>query len=277
MKKRVHNKKTMLLLFFLLVSIPFGQAAGAEEMRTIPEEHQLPRLVDGADLLDPGDEASLGKMLDEISERQQCDVAVVTVGGLNGKTPQAYADDFYDYNGYGMGIDDDGILLLISMEDRDWHITTWAFGTTALTDEGIDYISEKFLPALSDGEYADAFRTYAELCDAFITQAKTGNPYDVGHMPKEKMSVIFIPVSLLIGLVLAVIVTGIMRLQLRSVRRQAAAASYIKPGSRNIRISRDIFLYRNIIRTKRPENNGGGSSTHTSSSGRSHGGGGGKF
>lgn len=277
MKNRVHNTMAVLLLSLLVSGMPLGQAVYGEEALTIPEEHQLPRLVDGADLLNSHEEVMLGGMLDEISERQHCDVAVVTMDSLKGKTPQAYADDFYDYNGYGMGDDDDGILLLVSMEDRDWYITTYSFGETALTLAGIEYISEKFLPDLSDGNYAEAFMIYAKQCDAFVTQAKTGKPYDVGHMPKEKMRLIFIPISLLIGLVLSLIVTGIMRLQLRTVRRQAAAASYIKPGSRDIRISRDLFLYRNIIRTERPKNNGSGSGSHISSSGRSHGGGGGKF
>ena len=30
--------------------------------------------------------------------------------------------DFFDYNGFGIGPDADGILLMISMEDRDWEI-----------------------------------------------------------------------------------------------------------------------------------------------------------
>ena len=30
---------------------------------------------------------------------------------FDGKTAQAYADDYYDYNGYGYGENDDGILL----------------------------------------------------------------------------------------------------------------------------------------------------------------------
>ena len=38
--------------------------------------------------------------LDEISEKQQCDVVVVTENSLDGKSAQDYADDFFDYNGY---------------------------------------------------------------------------------------------------------------------------------------------------------------------------------
>lgn len=275
MKNRVPTVKKMLLLcLMILLSLDGTILASAQ---TIPEERREPRLVDEADLLDSQEEAELEERLDEISERQQCDVAVVTVNSLNGKSAEAYADDFYDYNGYGMGEGDDGVLLLIGMESREWHITTYGFGIRALTDAGIGYISDQFLPDLRDGHYGDAFQIYAKLCDQFLTQARKGKAYDVENMPKEKMGLMWIPISAVIGLVLSLIVTGLMRLQLRTVRRQAAAASYIRPGSRDIRISRDMFLYRNVIRTQRPKDNDGGSSIHTSSSGRSHGGGGGRF
>ena len=276
MRQRNGKLSGCLCLFLMMAVLPFGQTICRGET-AIPEERQLSRLVDGADLLDTAEEKELLEQLDEISERQQCDVVVVTTDSLNGKTPEAYADDFYDYNGYGMGEDNDGMLLLVSMEKRKWHISTCGFGIEALTDAGIEYISENFLPDLSDGNYGDAFRIYASLCDEFITQAKEGNAYDVGNMPKGKVSLLWIPVSLLIGLVIALVVTGCMRAQLKTVRRQAAAVNYMKPGSMNLKVSRDIFLYRTVTRTERPKENEGGSSTHSSSSGETHGGGGGSF
>lgn len=263
----------------LLMTALFLGAITCQAKKAIPEERQLPRLVDGADLLNEGEEVELLEQLDEISERQQCDVVVVTADSLEGKTPEAYADDFYDYNGYGVGEDKDGMLLLVSMENRKWHISTCGFGIEALTDAGIEYISEKFLPDLSGGDYSDAFQTYASLCDKFITQARSGEAYDVGDMPKDGVSPLWIPGSFLIGLVFALIITGAMRMQLKMVRRQPAASNYMKPGSRDLRVSRDIFLYRTVTKTERPKDNGGGggSSTHIGSSGQTHGGGGGSF
>ena len=52
------------------------------------------------------------------------------------------------------------------------------------------------------------------------------------------------------------------------------AANYVKPGSMNISVSRDLFLYSRITKTERPKESSG---THTSSSGRTHGGRGGSF
>lgn len=259
------KKRLISILFVFIICVISVMPAYAESM---------PRLVDDADLLTDGEETTLLSKLDEISQRQKMDIVVVTTNTLEGKTPQAYADDFFDYNGYS----DDGVLFLVSMEDRDWHISTTGYGITAITDAGLDYISEKFLTDLSDGYYADAFHTYADYCDSFITQARTGEPYDVGTLPKDPFNPgMTLIISLGIGLVIALIATGVMKGQLKSVRAKSEATEYVKSGSMRVSESNEYFLYRNVSRIKKPEPSSGGSSTHTSSSGTSHGGGGGKF
>lgn len=140
MKKRI---SAFLFVFILCLSFGmtvFVREAGAENRA---------RLVDRAGLLDESGQAGLSAELDDISERQQLDVVIVTVNTLDGKTPMQYADDFYDNNGYGFGDKKDGVLLLISMGDRDWWISTTGYGITAFTDAGLEYMSEQFLPALS--------------------------------------------------------------------------------------------------------------------------------
>ena len=47
------------------------------------------------------------------------DIVIVTTNTLDGKLPTVYADDFYVAKEYGFGLDKDGVLLLISKEDRD--------------------------------------------------------------------------------------------------------------------------------------------------------------
>lgn len=269
MKKRIFKVLFVMILFFL----PASPAFAAED---------VPRLVDGADLLSDSEETVLRDMLDEISERQQVDLVIVTADSLEGKSPMEFADDFYDYNGYGFGDSYDGVLFLISMEERDWYISTTGFGITVITDAGREYISQHFLEDLSEGEYNAAFTIFAEMCDDFITQAREGEPYDVGNLPKEPFPFLMnLILALFIGFLLSFIVTSVMRGKLKSVHSQSRADSYIKKDSMQITNQRDMFLYRHIDRRRKPENDSsghsGGSAVHTSSSGRSHGGGGGKF
>lgn len=238
---------------------------------------QLPRLVDGADLLTDSEEQYILSMLDEVSERQQFDVAIVTTNTLDGKSPMAYADDFYDDNGYGWGTSYDGVLLLVSMEDRDWWISTCGYGITAFTDWGIECLSDQFLPDLGNGFYEDSFETFIEGCDEYITLARNGEPFDIGTEPFDAGSALFI--SIVVGLIAALVIVSSMKAQLKSVYKQNAA-NYLRGDSMKITDSHELFLYRNVNRTRRQtesSSGGGGSRTHTSSSGRSHGGGGGKF
>lgn len=258
-------KKICIVILALLLFISITAPVFAEEA--------MPRVVDQADLLTEAEEASLLSKLNAISSKQGMDVVVVTADTLGGKSPTAYADDFYDYNGYS----EDGILLLVSMEESDWWISTAGYGIIAFTDAGIEYLAEQFVPSLSDGDFAEAFEIYAGSCDEFINQARSGDPYNTHNLPKAPFAFFKnLLICLGIGFVIALIATGIMKGKLKTVRAQDSAASYVKNGSLNVTHRQDLFLYRDVKRTEKPKSSSG-SSTHTSSSGRSHGGGGGKF
>lgn len=277
MKKKIHIVFLMLALS-VLMAYPVSAS-----------KRTAPRLIDQAGLLLDSEGTELLGRLDEISERQKADIVVVTEKSLKGKSAMEYADDFYDGKGYGFGDKKDGILFLISMEERDWHISTKGFGITAVTDAGLEYMSEQFIDDLKEGEYAAAFTTFAVLCDDYLTQAYAGTPYDAGHLPKKPFAFIgMLALSLIIGFVISLIATGMMRSKLKSVYRQPAADSYLKKGSMKLTKENDLFLYQHIERREKPKNNdrphntsysnhSGGSSTHKSSSGATHGGGGGKF
>ncbi|MFA5575665.1 MAG: TPM domain-containing protein [Tissierellaceae bacterium] len=265
---------SMLLLLIITILLP-----GLGFAREIPEERLLPRLVDDAGLLTRDQEMSLVEKLDEISERQKLDIVVATVDSLGQSTPTEYADDFFDYNGYGFGDNADGILLLLSMEERDWAVSTTGYGITVFTDAGQEYLMGKVLEELREGNYYKGFDLYADLCDDFINQAKDKKPYDNGNMPKEPLSPKWIPISIFLGAIVSFIITGSMKRKLKSVSMQRAASSYLKDDSLKLGASRDLFLYTVVSKRERPKESSSstGSSTHTSSSGRSHGGSSGKF
>lgn len=262
------KKKLMTVLTaVLLCSALCGAAAMAA-----PKENHPQRLVDEADLLDADEEAELTELLDEISERQQFDVVIVTQESLDGDYPEEFADHYYDYGGYGYGEEYDGALLLIDMEYREWHISTTGFGIKALNDAKLEKIEDKIVPDLSENEYMAAFVTFAELCDEYVSKAKS--PLGILDM----ISIVRVLVSLVIGFLIALIPMTIMKGKLKSVHREETACDYIKKDSFLLTETRDHFLGSNITKKAKPKNNSsGGSRTHRSSSGRSHGGRGGRF
>ena len=262
------RKIQFISLFILLLFVAMMIPVSAE---------RAPRLTDAAGLLSESEQAALISTLDEISEKHQVDVIVVTIDSLGEMPPGECAEYFYDNFGYGFGSDKSGILLLISMEERDWYITSVGFGITSVNEAGRQYISDNMLGYLSDGYYAKAFEEFALCCDYLISLAETGDPFDYDDFPKEAFGVVkHLIIALIIGLVAAFIVTGSMKGKLKSVRHQTTAGNYVKNDSMKVTESRDLFLYRQVSRTEKPSDDDS-SDTHTSASGTTHSGGGGKF
>jgi uncharacterized protein len=246
MKNRI---VAVLLLLVICCAIPVSAS----------DDHPL--LVDQAEVLSSEEAIRVEKALQEVSDRYHVDVVVVTVESLGGLSAMAYADDYFDYMGYGVGPDRDGILLLISMEYNDWCISTSGLCLDRFDDAGLDQVEEAILPNLRVRDFEGAFLSYANACDEVMD-------FDI---------VTNLLIAVAIGLVTALIVTAVFKSQLKSVRSQSGAANYMKPGSMNVSRANDIYLYKNVSRRPKPQNNGSGGGSHRSSSGRSHGGRGGKF
>lgn len=266
-KNRIKRMVVAVFAMFLCM-LPVMKVCAAEN-----------RFVDNEGLVELGDAERINNLIDEVSERQQMDIVIVTVGSLEGKTATEYADDYYDYNGYGFGESKDGILLLISMEYRDWAISTTGNAIPAFTDAGQAFIIDRILPDLSEGNYSDCFIDFINWCDKFMTQAKTGSPYDVGELPKEPFSFFgALITSLVVGIIVSVVMVFVLKGQLTSVSKMTHAADYVRKNSLKVDANRDVYLYSNVVKTALPkESSGGGSGTHISSSGSSHGGSSGKF
>lgn len=282
-----HLRYVWMIVMCLLLSAV--TVAGRPFLCAEAEEAERPNVVDEVGLLTDAEKGALSAEIKEISQKQSCDIVIVAVPNeqLNGQNIRDYADDYFDYNGYGIGDDASGILLMLSM-DKDGHgnywISTCGYGITAFTDAGISYIGNAIVPYLKEKDYAGAFDVFAEQCDEFLTKARKGTPYDVDEMPKEPFKWdMVLYMSLVAGVVTGFIVVTTMKAKLKTVRPAKAAANYIRAGSMRLTRKSDIYLYRNVTRRARPKETsssgggGGGSSVHRSSSGRSHGGGGGSF
>jgi len=250
-------------------------------------------VIDQADLLDEFDIATLTEMAEEIHQNYGMDAVVLTVNSLGGKDAQSYADDYYDQNGYA----EDGVLMLLAMEEREYYITTSGETIYALTDYALYEMENAFLGDLSDGDYFDAFHSYLWDVDYYVNAYKESGAID-GYIPEEDRyyghdDVVYSAssedltgtvwlISAGIGLIVAAVAVLIMRASMNTKRSQHSAEEYMKAGTYALTRHQDLFLYSQVSKQRKPENNNtggssGGSGVHRSSSGRSHGGRGGKF
>lgn len=219
-------------------------------------------VTDQADLLSDSEEAALSAKLTEISGKFNAQIAVVTVAASSSHDVSWYTESIYDTAGFGYGSGHDGVLLLVCMYPREYRILSNGFAADAIGDYEIDAIGNAIVSDLSDGNYADAFREFADQCSYYLDGHINGFPFDFG-----KNLLIAFGAAFVIGL----IVVLILKAQLKSVRRQNRANVYEKPGSMHITLQRDLFLYRDVRRRKKETSNSSGS---RSSGGSRHVGGG---
>ena len=267
----------LALAMSLLAAAP-AMAAGAG----------ISRVIDEADLLTDAEETELAAKLDAVSERHQLDVVAATVNSTNGQDGVSFTDDFFDNNGFGYGDEENGIIMLIDMEEREVYINGTAdspdaFAHRAFTDYGREQILDGVFDYLGDGDYYGAFNRYADLCDEYMTKAEEGNPVDI-WIPDEKKkgtSPIAYVLSLFGGFGSAIASAAGKKAKLKTVRYNYGAANYAALGNLALSLQTDNFLNTNTRRTpivvSRP-NSGrtgggghyGGTTTHHSSSGRTH-------
>ncbi len=268
--KRKLNYASVLMICMILIMpllMPFTAKADGEGMvaPVYCQDGSLFPVVDAADLLTDDEENSLASHIYEVESKYNSAIVLVTVDTLGNRTVEEYGDDFYDYNGYGYGNSHDGILFLIDMGSRQWHITTTGSAIKVYTDSAQETLISKCGSDLSAGEYYSAFDKFISACDYRLGIIQTRRAF---NFPK------FL-ICLVAGLVLALIpLIGFVQ-QLKTVHREAGASNYSQKGLALTRKS-DRFMRKAVTRTARPKESSG-SSTHSGSSGTSHGGSSGSF
>lgn len=250
----------------------------AEESSKVSKDY----VVDNADLLTQTEENELSEKLQDISDELQFDVVVVTTNSTGSKTATEYADDYFDYNGYGRGSNNDGALFLVDMGDRKWAISTSGYGIEAIVDSALNDMEEEIVPYLKSGDYDGAFNEFADLTYDIVNDAKNGKSYSnstTSTTKNHKNIGTNLIVAFSIGAGISLIIILVYRSKLKPVKFQKEAKEYIVPGSFNLRRSDDVFLYFNITKVPIPKNNDSddSGSFHSSSSGSSHGGSSGSF
>ena len=208
----------------------------------LPENEQF--LYDEADLLTDPEEEKLVQKLEEVSHATNAQIVVVTLASMDGGNIDEFIDYLYETMGFGYGENHDGVLLLVSMDPREYRILSNGYAGTAIGPDQIDTLCDIVQPYLTKGTYATAFTYFANESEDFLAYYLEGSPFNAG---KSFM------ISLVIGIIAGLITAFVMKGKLKSVRKQDSARVYVKKGSMRLTYSRDIFLYRNVERTKKQE------------------------
>ncbi len=224
-------------------------------------EEGLWYVTDEAGLLTEEEDGVLEALLQGISEKHDIGVYLVTVGDYTGwGDGSVYEVTYGIYHEYtmGKGAERNGIMLLLSMADRDF--ATFVYGEDAqyaFSDYALQQLEEEFLPHFGENDWYEGFRAYALTCDEYLTKAEAGEPVEEGDGMRY---LIVIGASFL----LALIVVSVLKAGMKNVAVGREAKAYI---SRELNLTMNSDQFTHTTRTQRKIESDSDSKAHSGGGG----------
>lgn len=210
----------------------------------------------------------------DISQRHNCGVYVVFVDNFKkyGDGDDVYKTTYelYHANELGMGEGRDGIIILLSMAERDYAMFVYGENASyAFNAYGQKQLEDAFLGYFSDNDWCGGVSHYLDTCDEYLTLAEDGTPVRSSPVP--------LILAVVAGsCVIALVVCLILRAKMKSVHKGVDANVYATGGGLTLTDSYDHYSHTTESRTKIVDESSGGGGGGGGTSSCSGGGGSGR-
>ena len=230
-------KKRFVLAMVLCIALclAFGGAAYASSGGS------LGYVTDTVGLLTQEEQRELETTAAQLAERYGCGVYVIIVDDYtdytNGSTRDFAKETYINYD-LGVGEDKNGILLVLSISDRDYYLLTKGdIANAAFTDYGQEQLTQEFLDDFRYDNWFAGFRDYMSTAGQYLEESDGAN------------------ILMIVGIpcLISLAVCGIFAAQMKTARRQTGARGYISHGGVDMRVTQDQFLYHTETRQHIPD------------------------
>lgn len=276
----------ILLALVVAIAMIMPSLAYADESWK-QSEAQLPHVVDSIGMLSESEIATLEQRAQAIEDQYGFGVYMVVVEDYTAFSSSSVFDaavTIYQEYSLGVGPGKDGLMLLLSMWDRDYSLITYGdFGNYAFNDDGRNYMTDYFLDDFASDDWYAGFADYLEVSVMYLDAANAGTPYfgeseqggGTGDSGSGGNGVVYVPVTkdealesvglflvalLLIPFIISFIAIKTMDAKMRSVAPAVRASAYIS-NPLELTDQSDSFSHVTRIVTAIPKNDpdaGGG-------------------
>ena len=222
-------------------------------------------IFDLSDQLSYEEWAELEARASDISQRHGCGVYAAFVddfteyGGGNDVYKTTY--QLYHASELGMGADRDGIIILLSMDDRDYAMFVYGDHAEYAFDRyGQKELEDAFLGYFGDNDWYGGVSHYLDTCDEYLTRAEEGKPVRKNTLP---IYIIVVAASCAIagGICL------MLKWQMKTVHKKAEANEYVAAGGLNLTKQYDRYTHTTETRRKIHDDSDSNSGTSSCSGG----------
>ena len=295
-------KGIMICLLICTFLVMGSMAVWADQTGAVSGQ---PRVFDQAGLFSETEIIQLEEKIAQCRKSTKMDVVIVSAYADEERSAEEYADDYYDYGGFGVGKKASGVLLLYYMDGPgqpggECYISTAGTMINMLTDERIESILDDVYGDLGNRDFAGATEHFLEDVKAYVKEGVESGQYtydrDTGEIVRYHSIRLY---EVAIAMVIAGILAGSVCLDIKKryamkqssrevsnslqAYRADCAFCFSVAGDKMVnKYVRSVPIPRNTSsgsggRGHSGSSSAGRSTIHTSSSGRSHGGGGRRF
>ncbi len=243
----------LLCAVVLFFAAPTARAAGAS------------CVADHAGLLTTQELDDLGRRAQDICDAYACGLYIVTVEDYRdyGSTPFEAACNIYRDWGLGVGEDKDGLILMLSMDDRDFATAVYGpWAHSVFTDEVLQHQEPEFLDDFGDNDWYEGFSDFLTTSEGCLETVRSGEAVDTSRrlLTSGRAAAVVVQ-DLLGGAAVALVICLVIKSGMRSVRRRADAKDYAVSGGEKLSVCSDRFTHttqtRRVIQTTRTSGGGG--------------------
>ena len=211
----------------------------------------------------------------DISQRHNCGVYVVFVDNFKkyGDGDDVYKTTYelYHANELGMGEGRDGIIILLSMAERDYAMFVYGtYAETAFNSYGQEKLEKAFLGNFKEDDWYGGVSNYLSTCDEYLTRADAGKP--VRESPALLIAIAVVASCLLSGAICL-----FLKRSMKTVHQKVEANEYVAPGGLQLSKQYDRYTHTTEVRSKISSSDDSSSSGTSSCSGGGGSGRSGKF
>ena len=295
-------KGIMICLLICTFLVMGSMAVWADQTGAVSGQ---PRVFDQAGLFSETEIIQLEEKIAQCRKSTKMDVVIVSAYADGERSAEEYADDYYDYGGFGAGKKASGVLLLYYMDGPgepggECYISTAGTMINMLTDERIESILDDVYGDLGNRDFAGATEHFLEDVKAYVKEGVESGQYtydrDTGEIVRYHSIRLY---EVAIAMVIAGISAGSVCLDIKkryAMKQSSREVSnslqaYRADCAFHFSVAGDKMVNKYVRSVPIPRNTSSGSggrghsgsssagrsTIHTSSSGRSHGGGGRRF
>ena len=223
----------------------------------------MQHVFDSSGLLDDQQRQELESRAAALSQSHDCGIYFALVDDYTD-----YADgsvyevtyQIYHNMQLGMGEGRDGLIVLLSMAERDYAMFVYGdYAQYAFNEFGQEQLEERFLGYFGEDDWYRGISRYLDACDEFLTKAEDGDPVRPAYWKWHILAGI-------IGCLAAGSICSKYLSPMKTVHQKAEANAYLTHGGLKLTKREDQFVRMSETRQK-IDKGGSGGGTHSESGG----------